>query len=380
MMSLVNYWRPFCVCFGLAGLVSLTFFISHSQGTPPSSALLSSTAVAQPSKDFEANHIIGSRQCVDCHVEEYRVWKKSRHANGTFNVLYDPKALKYAEELDIEPADIDKDSLCLNCHATVQNVPEKQSRVLAGVSCESCHNAAGGEDGWLNFHASYGVNGFTRQEETSGHRKTRQDYCVKSGQLGSSQIYEMARRCFGCHIVGNEELVIAGHKSASGGSFEFAKKSLDDSVRHNFHMNQQENAEVSTLWLNPLESKQERTTGGRKRVMFVIGQMADLSVSLENLAKATDEDEDYFADMSERIIDAYEKLLEDVAEELEEELPLLQEVLDECEPIYTKLDDEEFSLDDDKPLCIAAAKIIDEAAKKFAAKHDGSMLSDIDEP
>ena len=78
--------------------------------------------------------------------------------------------------------------------------------------------------------------------------------------------------------------------------------------------------------------------------------MADLEVSLRYLAQVQDEDGDLFESMSDRVVDGYELLLEDVLEVVEEAddededesgLPLLTELLEKLEEIYTKLDDEE---------------------------------------
>ena len=97
------------------------------------------------------------------------------------------------------------------------------------------------------------------------------------------------------------------------------------------------------------------------------------------LARATDEDGDFYEAMAERIVDAYELIQEDILEEVED-LPLLEKMLETTEEIYTKLDDEEFVLDDDRKACVDAANAVSAIAREFAAKRNGNQLDALEEP
>ncbi len=385
MYHRLRRWPRLVLCLVVIGLVCVTGVwlrssSSRSVASQPTIAPLASQAFGQPGEPFGPATVVGQFQCVDCHRSEYVRWSNSKHATRAFDLLrVTESSREYAEAMGIEPAEIAKSSICVQCHATPQHDANGRPHVIAGISCEACHNPAGGEQGWLNRHAVYGPTGTRRDEEARQHRQERFEFCNRAGQLRSSDTYELAKRCFECHIVGNEKLVNeAEHPSASRG-FEFAEKSLGE-VRHNFHLNQQVNAEVSTLWTDPMWQGAGRTAAGRKRLMFVVGALVDLELSLRNLARATDEDGDYFEEMAERVIDAYELLEDDILGEVEVELPLVEQALEAVEELYEKIDDEEFSLGEDKPACLAAAEAVSRAAREFARTHDGSKLSDLEEP
>ena len=57
------------------------------------------------------------------------------------------------------------------------------NKAVSGVACESCHGPAGGENGWLNVHSSYGAEGLTREEETPEHKKMRHEAAEKAGRF-----------------------------------------------------------------------------------------------------------------------------------------------------------------------------------------------------
>lgn len=180
---------------------------------------------------------------------------------------------KYAMALGISQGDLLKDSLCADCHAT-KAVRDGEIKVVSGVSCESCHGAAGGSDGWLNRHQSYHNSmPITRQEETPEHRAERVAFCDSAGMIRSENIYGFAKNCFGCHMVGNEKLIAAGHKSAS--AFNFVSWSSGE-VRHNFLVDKAKNEAAPSLWM-------ERTGGEaaqRRRVKFVVGAMVEIETAL----------------------------------------------------------------------------------------------------
>ncbi|MEO8498904.1 MAG: multiheme c-type cytochrome, partial [Planctomycetota bacterium] len=144
--------------------------------------------VAAPVVD--PSRVEGHAKCVDCHRQEIRAWQASKHATRAFDLLRTaPTSVEYANKLGIRPADIARNSLCTTCHGTQQRDEAERLHVLTGVSCEACHNASGGESGWLNAHAVYGPRGTRREEESAEHYAQRTATCQTAGQLRSTNAY-----------------------------------------------------------------------------------------------------------------------------------------------------------------------------------------------
>jgi hypothetical protein len=324
---------------------------------------------------LDASRVEGHFKCVDCHKQEVKAWLQSKHATRAFDMLRTAEtAQEYAEKLDIRPADIATKSMCVHCHATPTRTSTGLHDVINGVSCESCHNASGGDDGWLNSHAVYGPIGTRRGQESAAHYARRRESSSKAGQLRSSDLYGLVKRCYQCHVVGDETLAEAGHDHGEG--FEFVAKASGE-VRHNFFLEPSLNAAVATLWTDPMHHGAGRQAAGRKRVMFVVGQLVDLEVSLRNLATASEEN-DFTDMMQDRIEDALETLAEDLLEELEDtELPLVREATDAVTPVFESLDDDGFQ-PEEKESYIQAADRVGSAARRFAER-DGNGLTEIDD-
>src|SRR5690606_35633324 len=132
----------------------------------------------------------------------------------------------------------------------------------AGVSCESCH---GGARDWIQLHADYGGPNVTRDTESPEHREARRSASVAAGMNTPSNLYLIARQCLSCHTVPNESLVNVGQHKAGSTEFELIAWS-QGSVRHNF-VTAGGHANIPS---NP----------ARRRVMYVVGLMADLEASL----------------------------------------------------------------------------------------------------
>ena len=329
----------------------------------------------EPSAAFSAARVSGHDNCVDCHRTEYAAWRESAHSAKVYDRLRVSKtSLEYAEKLDIRPADIARNSKCVSCHGTPVIDSRGRHGALAGVSCESCHNSAGGEQGWLNRHGVYGPPGTRREDETQEHRKQRVQFCKQAGQLRSDALYDLVKRCFECHVVGDEELIDAGHRT--GDNFEFFTY-MQGEARHNFILDKRANAEVSTLWL---DHSPNHTTQGRKRVMLLLGQMVDIEVSLKNLANASEENELTDA-MFDRLETAFELLGEGVIEELgwddEDEYPDMAYIYNAVSEAVEKYDDDGFE-PEDKMFYLERAEKIAEIARRFSQR-DGSELREVDE-
>ena len=347
----------------LASGVAAVRSAQESVGTPPGDSAVDPTRVE------------GHVKCVDCHRAEMRAWQVSKHATRAFDLLRtSANARDYAEKLGIEPRDIARNSICVQCHATpVVDAATQHATVLAGVSCEACHNPSGGRDGWLNAHGSYGSVGTRREHEDAAHYQQRIVRCRDAGQLRSADLYGLAKRCFACHVIGNEALAGANHPV--GDRFELTTAMLGE-VRHNLFLDERVNAEVATLWTDPLHHGNGRSAAGRKRVIYLVGQLVDLEVSFRNLAHSREEGA-IVESMTARIEATFFPLL-DLPEDLEQaEVGEIETLVETLEPMVEELLDEGFD-PDSSPRYLEAAE---EAAKaaQACARRDGNQLAEIDE-
>jgi len=220
--------------------------------------------------------------CKKCHPSEVATWMKTVHFQSPDLRLYkfEGNTKKYAEAMGMTNANLLADSMCADCHAT-KAVRDGEVKVISGVSCEKCHGAAGGENGWLNRHQSYHANKpIPRAQETAEHRAERLKFCDEAGMIRSENIYGISKSCFSCHIVGNEKLIAAGHKAAS--AFDFVSWSSGE-VKHNFFVDKTNNAEAPSLWMERTGGKPEN----RKRMKLVIGTLVQLEFALRTRAGAT---------------------------------------------------------------------------------------------
>ncbi|MFP6665792.1 MAG: multiheme c-type cytochrome [Pirellulales bacterium] len=347
------------ICFGVATAVVASSLAEPPAESPPATA----EKPAQPTSGatIAAGKVEGHASCIDCHRSEVSAWLASKHASSVFDLLRSKSGDEYAKKMGIRPGDVTHSSMCVNCHGTPRIDAAGRHRTIAGISCESCHNPAGGEDGWLNAHAVYGRKGTRRVQETDEHYAERADRCRKAGQLRSANIYLMAKRCYECHLVGDEKLVNeAKHRSADQG-FEVLKEMLGD-VRHNFHLDQKQNAMVSTLWTNH-RSKKGRTDEERHRVVYVVGQLVAAETILRNAAKAKDPEGDYVIELGELLLSAYDNLADwEFAEDATEML----------EDLGGQLADGDLDPDDTSELLEAADKLSG-VAKKIAAGELGDV-------
>jgi hypothetical protein len=324
------------------------------------------SVASAPFRVVDPAKVEGHSKCVDCHKSEVASWLASKHAGITYDELRtNPNSRDYASKLGISPARIARDSVCTHCHATPQKSGSGPMRALASVSCESCHGAAGGEQGWLNPHAVYGPPGTRRDQESPDHRRRRLAGCREAGQRRAGDIYLLAKSCFACHLVPDEEVAKTGHKTHSP-SFEFMSWSLGE-VRHNFHLNQQHNAEAPSLW-----AKETGTSAAqRRRVMYVVGQLVDIEMSLRSRAQATDPA--FAAAAAVRVASAHGQLTNmNGLLALDE----FQTVLDGVTAVFGNL----FlpPLPEHQAEMEAAADQVADVAKKFADTNDGSRLGAID--
>lgn len=165
----------------------------------------------------------------------------------------------------------------MKCHST-PHTPAAQFSGTPGVSCESCHSAAGGEDGWFDIHSDYGGEGLKREDESAAHLQQRRNACEQAGMIRAEDAYAHAGNCYTCHIVADEKLLAAGHKPGHS-KFELVPW-MQGEVRHNFQVSQLTNAESPSL----LTVRDGIEPAQRKRLLLVVGTIVELEVCLRNLA------------------------------------------------------------------------------------------------
>ncbi len=191
--------------------------------------------------------IVGPNACAECHKQEAEAWKGTHHFKTFREMPRRKEATEIAERMGVQR--IRSDSLCLGCHYTVEQKDDKKQPV-AGISCESCHS--GGED-WIKVHS--GFSGKTEKTESKAEAEARWKLAESKGMIRPSSLYRLAKNCYSCHVVPQEELVNKGGHAA-GSAFELVSWSLGE-VRHNtWHSKGKENVPASAA---------------RKRMLYLVG-------------------------------------------------------------------------------------------------------------
>ena len=304
----------------------------------------------------EAEKIVFSDRCGECHAAEFEVWEQTSHATG-FDTLHTTDRAKEVYEAlglrKIKRGSEEATPACLECHYT----PTMRRGVLragAGVTCESCHGPA---RDWVEVHNSYDAGVSDQQEaarlETPEHRVQRIADSRAAGMRRPSDLYDVAANCFGCHTVPEEELVnVAGHTTGS----DLELVDWNEQIRHNF-LESYKTADGRT--------NAERSSE-RKRVMYVAGRALDIEYSLRGVAVAT-EDERYFSAMSDRAGAAIDELyyLNDIVA-----ISAVETIIDIFDRVELKPNNREALL--------MAADAIGTATRSFIAGSDGTELAAVD--
>ena len=324
----------------------------------------------------DRSNFVGARACIDCHRSEYVAWLNTSHYSnkadrfeGTENSI-DTKYRELTGSVD----------RCYSCHSLPLEERFGRHFVESGTSCESCHGASGGEHGWLNRHAVYGPNVTRIEQESAEHRAERIAFCESAGMVRSEKHYAVAKTCFKCHIVGDELLVEAGHKS-SFDSFSLVPR-LQGEVRHNFHLDQRTNAKAPTLDTYHRDVSADE----RYRVLFIVEQLARMNVAWSNIAALPDDEESLEREVAAAMLD----ILDDAAGQLEEFAEVLMEepneegqtlTEDQLQPLFDAV--EEFTDFDEldvqtREAAAAAALNIDGFAAEFLRQQTGQQLGVLD--
>ncbi|MEI6666675.1 MAG: cytochrome c family protein [Acidobacteriota bacterium] len=226
--------------------------------------LLAAFALPAAAAEQNASKLLGPDSCKDCHKQAFAVWDHTRHALSR-DTLSRPEAQRIREAKSIKIAS-DEGEACATCHATPKQ-DGKKLKLVAGVSCESCHGAAAD---WIKVHSNFGA-GKTAATETPEHRDERLGASMAAGLLRPVNIYRVVQNCFQCHTAPDEALVNGGGHSA-GSALEIVAWS-QGAIRHNFtSATDGQNAEASIE---------------RRRQLYVVGQIAEMEFALRRLATST---------------------------------------------------------------------------------------------
>ncbi len=131
----------------------------------------------------------------------------------------------------------------------------------------------------------------------------------------TDRLYAVAKNCQCCHTIASVALVNAGHKAGSEG-FDLLGWTTGE-VRHNFHQQQTVNADGPSLWAWRVNGNAKQ----RKRVMYLVGLLVDIEVSLNALASTKEGEGDYVDAFTDRLGEAMGILQEVLGEVFEDEIP-----------------------------------------------------------
>lgn len=140
---------------------------------------------------------------------QYITWSRQDFHSRAYAILLNARSARIAETVGI--AEAQSSARCTVCHSPFQSVGQTRlastARPDEGVSCESCHGAAGA---WLRGH--------TRKDWTHATR-------VSAGMRDLKNLYVRANTCVACHQNIDHGLLTAGHPSLV---FELDSQSINE--------------------------------------------------------------------------------------------------------------------------------------------------------
>lgn len=287
--------------------------------------------------------IVGPNACAECHKQEAEAWKGTHHFKTFREMPRNTKANDIAKRMGVRR--IKSESLCLNCHFTVQQKDNKPEPV-SGISCESCHGS--GQD-WIKLHS--GFSGKTEKTETKAEEEARWKMADSKGMIRPHSLYQLAKNCYGCHVVPQEDLVNkGGHKA--GSAFDLVSWSQGE-VRHNtWYSKGKDNVPASAA---------------RKRMLYLVGLGVELETGLRAVAKATVRGA-YAFEMAKRVDRARKQLA--AAAKAAPNVPEIAKMVEFSHSAGLKLNNE--------PFLTAAADGVSKLLASISETYDGSTLTGLD--
>jgi hypothetical protein len=295
------------------------------------------TVASDPAK------VVGPNACAECHKQEAEAWKDTHHFKTFREMPRRKEANEIAERMGVQR--IRSESLCLTCHYTVQQ-KESRKQPIAGISCESCHSA--GED-WIKVHSQF--SGKTEKTETKAEAEARLKLADSKGMIRPSAVYQLAKNCYGCHVVPQEDLVNKGGHPA-GSAFELVSWSQGE-VRHNtWHSKGKGNVPASAA---------------RKRMLYLVGLGVELETGIRAVSRATARKR-YAFEMAKRVDQARKQLA--AAAKAAPDVPEIAKMVEFAYSAGLKLNNERF--------LSAAADGVSKLLASIAEKYDGSTMAGLD--
>ena len=287
--------------------------------------------------------IVGPNACAECHKQEAEAWKGTHHFKTFREMPRKTEANEIAKRMGVRR--VKSESLCLNCHFTVQQKDNKEEPIT-GISCESCHSA--GKD-WIKVHSGY--SGKKAQTESKAEAATRWKLAESKGMIRPSSVYRLAKNCYSCHVVPREDLVNKGGHRA-GSAFELVSWSQGE-VRHNtWHSKGKENVPASAA---------------RKRMLYLVGLGVELETAIRAVSRATARKPYAFA-MARRVDRARRQLA--AAAKAVPNVPEIAKMVEHAYSAGLKLNNER--------LLTLAADGVSKQLASITEKYDGSAMSGLD--
>ena len=287
--------------------------------------------------------IVGPNACAECHKQEVEAWKGTHHFKTFREMPRNTEANEIAEKMGVRR--IKSESLCLNCHFTVQQKNNKEEPV-SGISCESCHGA--GQD-WIKVHS--GFSGKKEQTETKAEEEARWKLADSKGMIRPRSLYQLAKNCYGCHVVPQEDLVNKGGHRA-GSDFELVSWSQGEVLHNTWYSKGKDNVPASAA---------------RKRMLYLVGLGVELETALRAVGKATVR-KPYAFEMAARADRARKQLA--AAAKAAPNVPEIAKMVEFAYSAGLKLNNERF--------LTAAADGVSTLLASITEKYDGSTMAGLD--
>lgn len=286
---------------------------------------------------------VGPNACAECHKQEVEAWKSSHHFKTFQEMPRNPEGQAIAKNMGIRR--VKSESLCLNCHFTTQKKNDV-AEPLSGISCESCHSA--GQD-WIKVHSGY--SGKSAKTETKAEAEARWKLADSKGMIRPGDIYELAKNCYGCHVVPNEELVNRGGHRA-GSAFELVSWSQGEVLHNTWHSKGKDNTPANAA---------------RRRMLYLVGLGVELETALRAIAKATAR-KPYAFEMASRADRARQQL--SAAAKAAPAVPEITKMVELGHATGLKLDNEK--------ALTGAADDVSKLLISISEKYDGTTLAGLD--
>lgn len=294
---------------------------------------------------LNASKVQGPEECAECHKDSTRLWQQTPHATEFRNLARSESGKAITKALDIRR--IKTEESCMGCHFTPID-KDGRMKVIAGISCESCHSEGAG---WMKVHNDYGGKTVTRETEDPAHKAARLAKMEASSMIRPSHLYEWAENCLQCHVVGDEKIVNTGGHPALSKGFELLAWS-QGTVRHNvWYSKGKENVEASPE---------------KKRMIYVMGKAVGLEHALRGLAAASTSG-------------ALSQAMTDAVNAYKKDLTAIQNKVSipEVATMLTTVNSVSLAAGNASELNGAADRVA-KAAKSLEKSHDGAKLAALD--